>query len=88
MSRQMSPCDPVNQFGNPTRSEELNTVISKVKKFEVQKQAVETSAHQPLEYKEYENILGLIKQKAMKTKNLKTKENISKHYLCCLCNGT
>ena len=70
MPRQMSPWDPVNQFGNPTRSEALNAVISKVKKFEVRKQGVETSARRPLEYKEYENILRLIKQKAMKSKKL------------------
>ena len=51
MPRQMSPWDPVNQFGNPTRSEALNTVIAKVQKFEVRKQGVETSARWPLEYK-------------------------------------
>ena len=54
---QMSPWDPVNQFGNPTRYEALNTLISKVKKIEVRKQGVETSARWQLEYKEYENIL-------------------------------
>ena len=31
MPRQMSPWNPVKQFGNPTRSEALNAVISKVK---------------------------------------------------------
>lgn len=70
MPRQMSPWDPVNHFGNPTRSEALNAVISKVKKFEVRKQGVETSARRPLEYKEYENILRLIKQKAMKSNKI------------------
>ncbi len=67
MPRQMYPWDPVNHFCNPTRSEALNAVISKVKKFEVRKQGVETLARQPLEYKEYKNILRLIKQKAMKS---------------------
>lgn len=44
MPRQMSPWDPVNEFGNPTRSEALNAVISKFKKVELRKQDVETSA--------------------------------------------
>ena len=60
----------MNQFGNQTRSEALNAVISIVKKVKVRKQGVKTSVHRPLEYKEYENILLLIKQKAMKSKKL------------------
>ena len=82
MPRQMSPWDHVNHFDNPTRSEALNAVISKVKKFEVRKQGVQTLAHWPLEYKEYKNILRLIKQKAMKTKKMMSKENNSIHQLC------
>ncbi len=48
MPRKMSPWEAVNHFGNPTRSEALNAVISKVKKFEVRKQGFETLACQPL----------------------------------------
>ena len=31
MPRQMSPWDPVNEYGNPTRSEILNALVSMVK---------------------------------------------------------
>ena len=53
MPRQMSSWDPVKQFGNPTRSEALDTVTSKVKKIEVRKQGVEITVHPPLGYKKY-----------------------------------
>ena len=67
MPRQMTPWDPINECGNPTRSEALNGVIRKVQKFEVRRQGVETKARRPLEFKEFENILRLLKERAMKS---------------------
>ena len=69
--RLVSPWDPVNQFGNPTRSEDSNIVVSNVKKLKGRKQGIE-----PIEYKEYENILQLNKhEKVMKSQKLKDQRN-------------
>ena len=44
--------DPIRNEGNPTRSDLVNDLIKKVKRFEVRQEGVESSARRPLEYKE------------------------------------
>ena len=77
MPLHLSPWHPIHKEGNPTRSEALNAVISKVRKFEVRQQGVSTSARRPLEYKEYKNILNLVKRKANKAAKV---EDLRKYY--------
>ena len=82
----LGSCEPVWQ-SNKVWGTKCGYFKSKL--FRVRKPGVETSVHWPLEYKEYEHILWLIKQKeTKKQKRLKIKECISKHQLCWLCNGT
>ena len=77
MPLHLSPWHPIHKEGNPTRSEALNAVISEVRKFEVRQQGVSTSARRSLEFKEYENILNLVKQKANKAAKVK---DLQKYY--------
>ena len=69
--------DPIRNEGNPTRSDLVNDLIKKVKRFEVRQEGVQSSARRPLEYKEYLNILKILrnesgwkKQRAMSTLTL------------------
>lgn len=78
MPRQMVTWDPVNEFGNPTRSESINVLVSKVKKYEVRQQGVATKARRPLEFREYENILKLIKEKAQQSVKVEDHNKYSK----------
>ena len=52
--------DPIQKEGNPTRSSEVNDVITKVKKFEVRKEGVVSKARRPLEYDEFINLIKML----------------------------
>ena len=49
--------DELTKRGNPTRSQELNDMIRKVKKFEVRGQGVESKARRPLKEAEFRRII-------------------------------
>ena len=53
--------DPIRKEGNPTRSSEVNDVITKVKKFEVRKEGVVSKARRPLEYDEFINLMKMLR---------------------------
>ena len=73
MPRKLMPWDPISMTGNPTRSEEVNSIIKRVKKFEVRQQGVQSSATRPIEYQELMSLLKI----------LRTEQDAEKGYMVC-----
>ncbi|KAE9345956.1 hypothetical protein PF008_g8514 [Phytophthora fragariae] len=61
MPRINSTWDPVTERGNPTRSDAVNKLIKKVKKFEVRREGSESKAHRALEFEEFMSLLLLVR---------------------------
>ncbi|KAG3231873.1 hypothetical protein PI124_g23032 [Phytophthora idaei] len=61
MPRINATWDPVTERGNPTRSDAVNKLIKKVKKFEVRREGVETEARRSVEFEEFMNLLLLVR---------------------------
>ena len=53
MPNKHHPWNPETNFGNPTRSWEINDLVARVKKKEVQQQGVPSQARHPLEEGEF-----------------------------------
>lgn len=60
MVNRLHQWDAVRLSGNPTRSEEVNSLIRDVKKKEVRKQGKVSSARQALEKSEFDCAIGLL----------------------------
>ncbi|EEY68656.1 uncharacterized protein PITG_18596 [Phytophthora infestans T30-4] len=61
MTRINTTWDPVNKRGNPTRSDAVNKLIKKVKKFEVRREGAESKARRAVEFAEFLNLLLLVR---------------------------
>lgn len=61
MPRQKINWDPVEKRGNPTRSEEVNSLINRVRKAEVRKHGAPSKKTRPVELEEFLNVLKLNK---------------------------
>ena len=61
MPRKNAVWDPIRMEGNPTRSSEVNEMIRKVKKFEVRREGVRSSARRPLEFDEFLTLLSVLR---------------------------
>lgn len=59
MPRRSQQWDSERQQGNPTKSDELNDLIKRVKKFEVRRQGIPSQARRPFEHKEFLNVLDI-----------------------------
>ncbi|KAG1713439.1 hypothetical protein DVH05_001226 [Phytophthora capsici] len=53
--------DPVTEQGNPTRSDAVNKLIQKVKKFEVRHEGAESKVRRSVEFDEFINLLQLVR---------------------------
>ncbi|EGZ12074.1 hypothetical protein PHYSODRAFT_336540 [Phytophthora sojae] len=60
MPRVNSTWDPVTQRDNPTRSDAVNKLIKRVKKFEVRREGAESKARRSVEFDEFTNLLLLV----------------------------
>ncbi|KAL3665132.1 hypothetical protein V7S43_009764 [Phytophthora oleae] len=61
MPRINTTWDPVTERGNPTRSDAVNKLIKKVKKFEVRREGAESKARRAVEFAEFLNLLLLVR---------------------------
>ncbi|KAG2845900.1 hypothetical protein PC113_g18092 [Phytophthora cactorum] len=61
MPRINATWDPVTERGNPTRSDAVNKLIKKVKKFEVRREGAETKARRSVKFEEFMNLLLLVR---------------------------
>ncbi|ETN10651.1 hypothetical protein PPTG_09758 [Phytophthora nicotianae INRA-310] len=61
MPRVHTSWDPVTERGNPTRSDAVNKLIKKVKKFEVRREGADSQARRAVEFNEFLNLLQLIR---------------------------
>lgn len=61
MPRLKAVWDPISKHGNPTRSDEVNKLIKKVKKHEVRREGVKPSARRPIEFNEFTSMLALVR---------------------------
>jgi len=59
-----SAWDEFSNRGNPTKSKEVNECIKSVMKSEVRKQGVNSAARRALEYKEFLNLLTIVRKNA------------------------
>ena len=59
-----SPWDELSLRGNPTKSKEVNDCIKAVMKAEVRNQGVPMAARHAMEYKEFLNLLTIVRKKA------------------------
>ncbi|RLN49610.1 hypothetical protein BBJ28_00002631, partial [Nothophytophthora sp. Chile5] len=53
--------DPVTAQGNPTRSDAVNKLIKRVKRFEVRREGVSSNARRSIEFDEFINLLSLVR---------------------------
>jgi hypothetical protein len=60
MPRRLVHWDEIQQQGNPTKSIEVNNLISAVKKAEVRKQGKSSSARRALELQEFKSLISLL----------------------------
>jgi hypothetical protein len=58
--------DPVENKGNPTKSDEVNRIIKLVKKFEVRHQGVKSSACRAIEWSELLSLLEILREDEIK----------------------
>lgn len=65
MPRKNIMWDPVSRVGNLTRSQRVNDVISVLKRKQVRKLGVKTQARRPLEYREFLNVLNVVRQREL-----------------------
>ncbi|ETM43546.1 hypothetical protein L914_11065 [Phytophthora nicotianae] len=72
MPRLTIPWDNVRHEGNPTRSEAVNQLIKTVKRFEVRREGVLSSARRPIEYDEFRDLLTLVRNDGKQTQHYKT----------------
>lgn len=61
MPRINAPWDPVAMQGNPTRSDDVNKLIKRVKRFEVRREGAESKARRSFEFDEFMNVLTLVR---------------------------
>lgn len=61
MPRKNISWDNVNKTGNPTRSMQVNEMISRVKKSEVRKQGAESQARRELTFEEFLEVLDIVR---------------------------
>ncbi|OWZ02107.1 hypothetical protein PHMEG_00026388 [Phytophthora megakarya] len=61
MPRINTTWDPVTERGNPTRSDAVNKLIKKVKKFEVRREGAESKARRAVEFAEFLNLLLVVR---------------------------
>ncbi|KAL3657121.1 hypothetical protein V7S43_018033 [Phytophthora oleae] len=61
MPRVNATWDPVTAQGTPTRSDAVNKLIKKVKRFEVRREGVGSNARRPIEFDEFVNLLKLVR---------------------------
>lgn len=61
MLRRTRQWDSIVLQGNPTRSEDVNNFIKRVKKFEVRGEGIGSKARRELEWKEFLNVLRILK---------------------------
>lgn len=59
MPRSSTTWDPVTECGNPTRSDAVNKLIKRVKRFEVRGEGAEPRARRAVEFEEFQNLLLL-----------------------------
>ncbi|KAL8008308.1 hypothetical protein Plhal703r1_c02g0009601 [Plasmopara halstedii] len=71
MPRKSVPWDPIRQEGNPTRSDSVNMLIKQIKKAEVRKEGVASSARRPLEYMEFLSLLSTTRESNEKTETMR-----------------
>ncbi|KAL8019420.1 putative DNA breaking-rejoining enzyme, catalytic core, integrase-like, catalytic domain superfamily [Plasmopara halstedii] len=71
MPRKSVPWDPIRQEGNLTRSDSVNMLIKQIKKAEVRKEGVASSARRPLEYMEFLSLLSTIRESNEKTETMR-----------------
>ena len=64
MTMSNSAWDDFSNRGNPTKSKEVNECIKSVMKSEVRKQGVNSAARRALEYKEFLNLLTIVRKNA------------------------
>ncbi|ETP22302.1 hypothetical protein F441_04352 [Phytophthora nicotianae CJ01A1] len=57
--------------GNPTRSEAVNQLIKTVKRFEVRREGVLSSARRPIEYDEFRDLLTFVQNDGKQTQHYK-----------------
>jgi hypothetical protein len=62
MPHRLQPWNSLTNFGNPTRSVEVNDLIKRVKKKEVRRQGKESQARRALEPEEFEQLIELIEE--------------------------
>ncbi|ETK93610.1 hypothetical protein F442_03291 [Phytophthora nicotianae P10297] len=67
MPRINSTWNPVMERGNPTRSDEVNKPIKKVKKFEIRREGAESNVRRPVELDEFLSLLMLMRTKRVDT---------------------
>ena len=53
--------NPIRKEGNPIKSEEINTLINKLKVLKVRREGVKSKAKRPIEYDDFINLLQIIK---------------------------
>jgi hypothetical protein len=58
--------DPIEKKGNPTRSEEVNKIIQRVKKYEVRHQGAESNAVRAIEFVELLSLLEIFREDTTK----------------------
>ncbi|OWZ03196.1 hypothetical protein PHMEG_00025112 [Phytophthora megakarya] len=61
MPRVNATWDPVSEQGNPTRSDAVNKLIKKVKRFEVRREGADSNARRAIEFDEFVNLLELVR---------------------------
>ncbi|GMF66044.1 unnamed protein product [Phytophthora lilii] len=66
MPRKTVQWDPVRAEGNLTRSEAVNALIKRVKKFEVRREGVQSNARRLIEYEEFIRLLTLVRSQTEK----------------------
>eukprot|EP00644_Phytophthora_capsici_P019495 jgi/Phyca11/133140/e_gw1.332.4.1 len=72
MPRLTIPWDNVRCEGNPTRSEAGNRLIKTVKRFEVRREGVMSSARRPIEYGEFRHLLTLVRTMANRPNTIRS----------------
>jgi hypothetical protein len=64
MPHRITPWNSITNFGNPTRSVEVNDLIKRVRKKEVRKQGKASQARRALEPEEFEQLIAIIEENA------------------------
>jgi hypothetical protein len=70
MPRKLIPWDPISLIGNPTKSQEVNELINRIKKFECRCEGVPSQSRSPIEFDEFKNVLDVTCDRSVDTDDI------------------